>query len=237
MEQYQLDMLTVWPRQKLITFWEQTLIPLIYYTLFTVLPAIYVYRDPKWMPGFLRKKMRTKFAAACGQFLVFKSKAYNAIGGHEAVKDEIVEDVALARLIKQEGFTMRMFDGIGSVSCRMYHNEEEIFEGLRKNFLAGFNHSIPAFLFTGFLHFSVFLLPFSTLFISVVIYDSTIFFLSVASVSLLLLQRLILAIWYRFNPIFSFTHPVAVLWFEWLAVVKIRDYFSERPARWKGREV
>lgn len=237
MELYHLDMLTVWPKQKLVTFWEQALIPLIYYTLLTVLPAIYVYRDPKWMPGFLRNKMRTKFAAGCGQFLVFARKAYNAIGGHKAVKNKIIEDVELARLIKKEGLTMRMFNGAGSVSCRMYHNEKEIFEGLRKNFLTGFNDSIPAFIFAGIVHLVVFVLPFITLVISIYTYKTTLFFLSGASVSLILIQRLILAIWYRFNPLYSLTHPVAVLWFEWLAVVKIRDYFSGRSTLWKGREV
>lgn len=236
-DHYNLDMLTVWPRQKLFTFWEQTIIPVVHYTLFSVLPSIYVYRHPKWMPSFLRKKMSPKFAAACGQCLAFTREAYEAIGGHKSVKDKVLEDVELAKMIKKKGFVLRMFDGIGSVSCRMYHNEKEIFEGLRKNFLLGFNNFIPAFILTGVLHLVVFVLPFISIFISLFTFNRIIFFLSAASISLILIQRLILAIWFKINPLFSFTHPIAVLWFEWLAVVKIRDYLGGRSTNWKGRNV
>ncbi|WP_234571863.1 glycosyltransferase [Rhodohalobacter sp. 614A] len=236
-DHYNLDMLTVWPRQKLVTFWEQTIIPVVYYTLLSVLPAIYVYRNPKWMPSFLRKKMNTKFTAACGQCLAFRRHAYETIGGHESVKNQVIEDVELAKRIKKEGFVLRMFDGIGTVSCRMYHNENEIFEGFRKNFLLGFNNSIFVFILMGVLHLIVFVLPFITILISLLTFNRTIFFLSVASIVLILMQRLILAIWFKMNPLFSFTHPIAVLWFEWLAIVKIRDYFGGTSTNWKGRKV
>ena len=237
LDYYNLDMLTVWPRQKLITFWEQTVIPLIYYSLFTLLPAIYVYRDPMWLPRPFRKKMRSKFAAACGQCIAFKRKAYDAIGGHSSVKNQVIEDVELAKKIKQNGFRLRMFDGIGTVACRMYRNHNEIFQGLRKNFLAGFNDSLALFILAAILHIVVFVLPFIAIFISIFVFSSTLFFLSVASISIILLQRLILAVWFKMNPIYAFTHPVGVIWFEWLAIVKIRDYLGNRSSYWKGREV
>lgn len=236
-DHYNLAMLTVWPRQKMITFWEQTIIPVVYYTLLSLLPAVYAYRDPKWMPPFLRKKMGPKFAAACGQCLAFRREAYESIGGHASVKDKVIEDVELAKLIKKRGFVLRMFDGMGSVSCRMYQNEKEIFEGFRKNFLLGFKNSISAFVLMGFIHLIVFVLPFITIVISLFTFNQMMFFLSAACIALIVVQRLILAAWYKMNPLFSFTHPIAVLWFEWLAVVKIWDYFSGRSSNWKGRKV
>jgi chlorobactene glucosyltransferase len=36
---------------------------------------------------------------ANGQFLLFRRESYNRIGGHEAVRDRMAEDVALARAI------------------------------------------------------------------------------------------------------------------------------------------
>lgn len=237
MNHYELDMLTVWPRQKMITFWENTIIPVVYYTLLTLLPSIYVYRDPRWMPSKLRKKMAPKFAAACGQCIAFRRDTYGKIGGHEAVKDQVVEDVELAKTIKKNGYVLRMFSGIGSVTCRMYDNVKEIFEGLRKNFLLGFNENIPAFITAGLLHLIVFVMPFFTLIFSLLIFDPTIFFLSIACISFILILRLILALWYRNNPLFAFTHPIAVLWFQLLAIVKIRDYYSRSTIVWKGREV
>lgn len=237
MAHYNLDMLTVWPRQKLITFWEQTIIPVVFYTLLTLLPAIYVYRVPRWIPSNLRKKMAPKFAAACGQCLAFRRDTYEKIGGHESVKDQVVEDVELAKVIKEYGYTLRMFSGIGSISCRMYSNRTEILEGFRKNFLLGFNNNIVAFIAAAILHLIVFVLPFFTFILSFMLFDPVIFFLSVASVSIILIERLILAIWYKINPFYAFTHPLAVLWFQMLAIVKIRDYYSGRMSVWKGRNV
>jgi len=130
-----------------------------------------------------------------------------------------------------------MFSGIGSVTCRMYDNRKEIFEGLRKNFLLGFNENIPAFIIAGLLHLIVFVMPFFTLIFSLLIFDPIIFFLSIACISFILILRLILALWYRNNPLFAFTHPIAVLWFQLLAIVKIRDYCSSSTIIWKGREV
>lgn len=236
-EHYQLDMFTVWPKQKMKTFWEQTIIPMVYYSLLTVLPSIYVYRDPRWMPNFFRKKFRDKFAAACGQCIGFKKDVYHSIGGHESVSNKIVEDVKLAKIVKKNGYVLRMFHGIGSISCRMYRDKKEIFEGFRKNFLAGFNYSIPLFIISGILHLIVFVLPFIAFFISFFTLNPAIFFLSVASISLILIQRLILSIWFEQNPAYSFTHPIGVLWFQYLAIVKIWDHLSGKTISWKGRKV
>lgn len=234
---HDIDMLTVWPQQELRTFWEKVLIPIVYHALLTLLPAIYVYRDPRWLPRPLRVRFRDTFAAACGQCLAFRKEAYDAIGGHESVKNEIVEDVELAKQIKRNGFRLRMFDGIGTVTCRMYENEHEIFEGLRKNFLEGFNNSIPAFLAAAMLHLVVYILPFITFLVSIFTADAVLFTLSLSCIALIFIDRLILSAWYRMLPAYVLTHPLGVLWFQWLGIVKVWDYFSGRSAKWKGRDV
>lgn len=235
--EWNLDMITLWPQQRLGTFWERTVIPLIYYTLVTLLPAAYVYRHPRWLPHPVRKKMSPKFAAACGQCLGFTRYAYQQIGGHQAVKEQIVEDVELSKLIKKHSFTLRMFHGIGAVSCRMYRTHQEMFEGLRKNFLAGFNHSVPIFTLSALAHIVVFVLPFISFIYGLWIPDPAILFLSGASISLILMHRLLLALWFQWNPIYAFTHPLGILWFQILGLIKIFDHFTERKTSWKGRPV
>lgn len=237
LEHYNLDMLTVWPRQILNTFWEKTVIPLIYYALVTLLPAIYVYRHPRWMPSFLQKIFAPKFAAACGQCIAFTREAYNKINGHKSVKNEVVEDVELAKNIKKRGLTMRMFHGIGAISCRMYEGEKEMFDGLRKNFLAGFNNSLPVFITAALLHLLVFVLPFFTLIAAFLVGNIAMLYLSVASIGLILLHRLILSVWFRWDPLYSFTHPLGVLWFQRLGIIKVIDFVKGRKSSWKGRDV
>lgn len=232
-----LDMITVWPEQELGSFWEKTVVPLIYYALVTLLPAVYVYRSPRWLPPFLRDQFAARFAAACGQCLGFTREAYETIGGHEAVKTEVVEDVALSKKAKENGLTLRMFTGIDSISCRMYRSEKDIFNGLRKNFFAGFNRSILLFLIMAILHLIVFVLPFFVFPYAIYLNSPALLFVSAGSVTLILLHRFILAIWFRWNPAYGFLHPLAVLWYQRLGLYSILDYIRGRKVLWKGREV
>lgn len=232
-----LDMLTVWPEQELKSFWEKTVVPLIYYALVTLLPATYVYRSPRWIPSFLRKKIAPMFAAACGQCIGFTKDTYSTIGGHRSVKNKVVEDVALAKRVKSKRLTLRMFTGINCIRCRMYRSEKEIFNGLRKNFFPGFDRSLPVFLLMAILHLIVFVLPFFVFPTSIYLQSPALFFVSVASLSLILLHRFILAVWFRWNPLFGFLHPLGVLWFERLGMHSVADHFTGRKVRWKGRDV
>ncbi len=234
---YALDMITVWPEQELKSFWEKTVVPLIYYALVTLLPAVYVYRPPRWLPKFLRKHIAPKFAAACGQCIGFTKEAYNTIGGHKSVRNEVVEDVALAKHAKSKGLTLRMFTGINSIRCRMYRSEQEIFKGLRKNFFAGFDRFMPVFILMGLIHIIVFVLPFFTLPYSIYMQSHALTFVSIGSITLILLHRFILAIWFRWNPLYGFFHPLGVLWFQRLAFNSIVDHLLGRKAIWKDREV
>lgn len=232
-----LDMAAFWPKQILGTFWEKTVIPLIYYALVTALPAIYVYRDPKWMPPFLKKRFRTAFAAANGQCIAIKKNCYHIIGGHEAVKNNIVEDVELAKIVKKHHGKVRMFNGIGTVKCRMYRNNKELYAGLRKNFLAGFQNRLTVFIAAALLHIIVFILPWITIILAVIFGNPGLFFLSAASITIILMHRLLLARWFEWNPVYAFTHPIGVLWFQWLGLVKIFDHLTGKKSVWKGRKV
>jgi chlorobactene glucosyltransferase len=236
-EKYNVDMCTVWPRQILGSPMENIVLPLIYYALVTLLPAIYVYRDPKWLPKPFKSKMRPAFAAANGQCIAITKEAYVKTSGHEAVKNKIVEDVELAKIVKEKGFTLRMFNGVDSVSCRMYRNSNEMFSGLRKNFFAGFNYSMPKFVLAALVHAIVFILPFLSFIYSLFEGSSVILFFSVISIFIILLHRLWISQWFAWNPLYAFTHPVGVAWFQKLGIVKIIDHLFQRKTDWKGRKV
>ncbi|MEX0771601.1 MAG: glycosyltransferase [Balneolales bacterium] len=233
----ELDCITIWPQQELKTFWEKMLIPVVYYTLVAFLPSVYVRRSPRWLPKSFGSRVSPLFAAACGQFIAFRREVYESIGGHGPVKKEVVEDVALARLIKKKGFVMNMYHGLDTVYCRMYENEKALREGFRKNFLAGFGYNVPLFLMVGFLHLLLYILPFITLIWAYLQELDLLSGLSAISVSLILLHRLILALWFRWDAIYVLLHPFSVLWFQFLGFIVLRDYFTGNTATWKGRKV
>lgn len=233
-----VDFITVWPHQHTLTFWERTIVPLVYYALLSFLTVRYTERKPFWMPAFFHRKFRSLFAAACGQFMAFRKEVYQAIGGHEIVKDRVVEDVQLARSILARGFRMRMYHGMNVVNCRMYANHNEIFNGFRKNFLAGFDYNIPLFLLMAFLHVAAYLIPLGVLVASYFVFIPTILVsLSLLNFMLMTLHRVLLSTWFGWPAFYAFTHPLGVLWFQVLAWVTISDRITKRKVSWKGDKV
>lgn len=232
-----VDLVTLWPDQKLGTFWEKTVIPLVYFGLLTLLPSRYVYNMPKWMPSVLRKKMAPLFAAACGQFMAFKRPSYHAIGGHKSVKNDIVEDVTLAKNIKKNGFAMNMYNGIDSISCRMYQSSQELWQGFRKNFFAGFGYNIPLFVGMALLHLIVFIIPLIAL-PFVLIWGSTqVLTLCLGVILVMLLQRLVVDLWFGWEKSYTLLHSLGVGWFQALGVQVLLDSVNKHSAKWKDREI
>ncbi len=114
-------MLSYSPQQIVKTFCEQSIMPVI----FGELAATYrpsMVSDP-----------RSPAAAANGQYILTTREAYDAIGGHAAVADQILEDVALARAVKQSGRKIDFRYAADAVRTRMYRNFGQLREGWTKN--------------------------------------------------------------------------------------------------------
>jgi cellulose synthase/poly-beta-1,6-N-acetylglucosamine synthase-like glycosyltransferase len=84
---------------------------------------------------------QTAFAA--GPFMLFRRAAYETIGGHRAVADQVVEDVELARLVKSKGLRLRYVLGIPLASVQMYRNWKSLWEGWTKNLYLGSQRDFP----------------------------------------------------------------------------------------------
>jgi hypothetical protein len=76
---------------------------------------------------------RSPAAAANGQYLLIRRDAYQAIGGHAAVRGEVLEDVALARRAKDAGVRLFFAPDQGQVRVRMYTAFRAMWEGWTKN--------------------------------------------------------------------------------------------------------
>jgi chlorobactene glucosyltransferase len=148
LEREQADLLSVWPTQQTVTWGERLVVPLMALAILGYLPLLAVHYLP-W----------SIFAAANGQCLAFRRRAYEAVGGHAAVADDVLEDVALARLVKKAGLRLRLSDGAGLITCRMYHNWAEVRDGFAKNILAGHGRSVIFLLLSTLFHWLVFVLP------------------------------------------------------------------------------
>ena len=142
------DLLTVWPTQITVSRAERWVVPLIALAIMGYLPA--------WAVHHLHY---ASLAAANGQCLAFRRAAYNAVGGHVAVRASVIEDITFARLIKAKGLNLRMADGAGLIACRMYRTWREVRDGFAKNILAGYGGRVSLLLLATAFHWLIFLLP------------------------------------------------------------------------------
>jgi len=119
-----IDLLSLSPGQKTPSWWEKAVIPLIYARLASRYPFEEV-SDPK-----------SATAAANGQYILIRRKTYDAAGGHEAVRAEMLEDVELARRVKSGGGRILFLPGAAWAETRMYRTFREMWAGWTKNLFA-----------------------------------------------------------------------------------------------------
>ncbi|MDW8263466.1 MAG: glycosyltransferase [Phycisphaerales bacterium] len=100
------------------TLWERLMIPVCGAT---------------WAAMFLisrtNEDSRPRNAAANGQFLLVRREAYEAVGGHQRVRQQIVEDVELMRAVKAADFKCRLYVGTHLASMRMHATLAELRSG------------------------------------------------------------------------------------------------------------
>jgi glycosyltransferase involved in cell wall biosynthesis len=80
-------------------------------------------------------------AVGVGAFNLLRTPIYQQLGGFEALRMEIVEDVALGTRIKREGFRQRIASGPGLVSVHWASGVSGILNGMTKNFFAIFRYN------------------------------------------------------------------------------------------------
>lgn len=123
----QSDLLSGFPRQRVITVGEQLLIPLIHVILLCFLPF-----------ALMRWTRMTGAAAGCGQFFLTTKRAYAQSGGHGAIRQSLHDGIMLPRAYRMSGLKTDLFDASDVARCRMYTSFPETWSGLMKNASEGF---------------------------------------------------------------------------------------------------
>src|SRR5579863_4317083 len=120
-ETHKVDLLSYSPEQEVRGFWEKAVMPVI----FAELAATF---RPQDVSG-----PNSPAAAANGQYILVRRTAYDAVGGHAAIATSLLEDVALARAVKQSGRRILFRYGGDAVCTRMYRTFAQLREGWTKN--------------------------------------------------------------------------------------------------------
>jgi chlorobactene glucosyltransferase len=130
-----VDAVSIITGQEMVTLAERAILPSILALVVFASGTLDAVNDPR----------RPDRALANGQFVLIARAAYEALGGHAAVRGEIVEDIEFARRLKRDGrFRLFLADGTHLVRVRMYHSLRELWDGFTKNMYLGARGSVPA---------------------------------------------------------------------------------------------
>ncbi|AIQ55211.1 glycosyltransferase [Paenibacillus sp. FSL R7-0331] len=119
-------LITGFPRQLTGSWLERLAVPLMMFTIICHLPV-----------PLVRRSRDPRFVAAHGGFMLIHRDSYQRCGGHSGIRNQLVDDMALARAVKLAGEPVTLADITEHTEMRMYHNAGEVWRGYRKNIYAG----------------------------------------------------------------------------------------------------
>lgn len=122
LESARFDLVSPYPRQIAITSAERLMQPLLQWMWLTFLPL-----------RLAERQRPMTMVAANGQFMVARRHALLGVDGFARVRGEVLDDVALARVMKEAGFRVAVVDGTELATCRMYDSWSALRDGYTKN--------------------------------------------------------------------------------------------------------
>jgi chlorobactene glucosyltransferase len=222
-----LSLLSGFPIQHTISFSDRAIIPVVYFIILSWFPLWWLQGSAKPKPGFV-----------FGPFIFLSAEDYREIGGHEAVKSRIIEDVWLGFEMARRGKRQATVDLSRLVGCRMYEGLGDLWEGFTKwtysvaslspwilalMMLAGFGLFVGPFLWMAW-HFVT--VPTN--------YD---WFLVIIIVQLLVIMLMRGVVDHRFRNSrrYSLSHPVAISFMFVSAVYATAKRYTGAGVHWKQR--
>lgn len=228
-----LDALTVIPRLLCQDIWTKITLPLIWsisYVKYSPLRA----NNPKATTGYF-----------FGSFYVIFRKVYEAVGTHDAVKSEIVEDGALGGIVKKAKFNLRVVRGEHYVGAVWARDFSTLWHGLRRLMIPLYHQDmINASLIT-IATFFLLLIPFISLFVFPFLSIMSNFNISgkdilllvnLITIALIVLSSAIQSKYILFNSsLYSLASPIAGTIICLAFLSSIIDAKKKEIIRWRGR--
>ena len=192
---------------------------------------------------------KSKTGYLFGSFFIITRKTYEAVGTHEAVKSEIVEDGALGRKVKEEKFKLKVVRGERYVEAIWARDLNTLLDGLRRLMIPLYQRERTSALLMTISSFLLLLLPFILL--PFLLFNTTVFFIDSYSVSvndfLLLIDMATIALLFSTcaiqskyalfqNMLYTLGSPLAGVIIFFAFVSSILDATKKNAVKWKGRQ-
>lgn len=222
-----IDLLTLAPETECRSFWEKTVQPLASASL-----ALWFFSEGDG---------ENRAGLANGQYILVKRSVYESLGGNEAVRSEVVEDVELAKAAMRAGFRVRFLNGTLLYSTRMYSSLSQIVTGWARIFthlfekkLSAIFHKIFLFLFFSCLPFFLFLAETGLYFSSSSSFSSTVLFASLIVCVFIVGVRLVGNRMVKSQGRYAIFHLLGSLVLVWVLFLCAFRIIFKRPSVWRG---
>ncbi|MDX2182561.1 MAG: glycosyltransferase family 2 protein [Gemmatimonadaceae bacterium] len=120
-------LLSIAGRQEMRTFWERVALPVPFFILALRFGGL----------NAIERATRPTQALANGQCLMFTREAYDALGGWEAVRDTVADDLRMAQHVVARGGKVVLRAALDAQSTRMYDSLGALVAGWAKNLYSG----------------------------------------------------------------------------------------------------
>jgi len=218
-EKERLDLVSLMVRLQAKTFPEKLLIPPFLYFFLKLYP-------PKWTAS---AKSRT--AGAAGGCVLLRGSALARIGGIAAIRQEVIDDCALARAVKRSGGRLWMGLTRKSVSLRSYDTFAEIRDLIARTAYTQLDYSALLLLATVVGMLLTYALPVALAFHT----QPLVWRVSLAAWALMTVTYLPTVRFYELSPLWAPLLPIAAAFYSYATVLSAVRYRFGRGGQWKGR--
>jgi glycosyltransferase involved in cell wall biosynthesis len=218
-ERHQLDLASLMVLLQAKTLPERALIPAFLFFFLKLYP-------PRWIAN-----PKARIAGAAGGCILLRRDALERIGGFAAIRNDVIDDCALASAVKRSGGRLWMGLTRASVSLRAYTTFAETRDLIARTAFTQLRYSPLLLLGTLAAMFLTYLAPVALLFAR----DPAPRILGASTWILMSLLYLPTIRFYRLAPAWAATLPLTALFYSCATLLSAVRYYLGRGAQWKGR--
>jgi hopene-associated glycosyltransferase HpnB len=181
---------------------------------------------PQWI-----RDPRRKSAGAAGGCMLIRPKALANAGGIDAIRQEIIDDCALARAVKRSGGRVWLGATPDAHSLRAYDTFAEVERMIARTAFNQLHHSGLQLIGAVVGMLLVYLFPL------LLLASGSTWLAALGGVSYLLMTIAYLPMvrFYRLNPLWALTLPLSAAFYTFATIHSALKYWSGRGGQWKGR--
>ncbi len=204
------------------TWAEKLYFPIIHFVFVALLPFKLI---------CFSKDSRISFGM--GPFLFIERDFFFSWGGYEAIKAEIVDDLAMAKKVKENNGKISILDGTEFMDVRFYTCFKEVWNGFSKNSYEAIGRAPHYLVLILFSCYYLFIYPYLSLWVAFESHQSlTLPLFQVLTIALI---KLILSLRFRINIFYGQLHPLTVVFAFAILLNSCRLSLFKRKFDWKER--